>query len=152
MEACRLPRGGSLQHHRAQPGWDHAKGRKKSQIYWRERAAFSSCPVSHDIRSIVEAIELGNDQARLALDLFCYPLARAILGLAAGLERIDALIFTGGIGENSAVVRSITLEHLAILHPEIDQGWNERNGQHSNGRIIKEAGLACFVIQPMKSS
>ena len=102
--------------------------------------------VSHDIRSIVEAIELGNDQARLALDLFCYRLARAILGLAAGLERIDALIFTGGIGENSAVVRSKTLQHLAILHPDIDQAWNERNGQHSNGRITKEAGLACFVI------
>ena len=102
--------------------------------------------VSHDMRSVVEAIELGNHQARLALDLFCYRLARAILGLAAGLERVDALIFTGGIGENSAVVRSKTLEHLAILHPEIDQAWNERNGQHSNGRITKEAGLACFVI------
>jgi acetate kinase len=71
---------------------------------------------------------------------------RAILGLAAGLERIDALIFTGGIGENSAVVRLKTLQHLAILHPEIDQGWNERNGQDSNGSITKRAGLACFVI------
>ena len=102
--------------------------------------------VSHDMRSVVEAIESGNHQARLALDLFCYRLARAILGLAAGLERIDALIFTGGIGENSSVVRSKTLQHLAILHPEIDQGWNERNGQDSNGRITKGAGLACFVI------
>ena len=102
--------------------------------------------VSHDMRSVVEAIESGNHQARLALDLFCYRLARAILGLAAGLERIDALIFTGGIGENSSVVRSKTLQHLAILHPEIDQGWNERNGQDSDGRITKGAGLACFVI------
>jgi acetate kinase len=102
--------------------------------------------VSHDMRSVVEAVELGNHQARLALDLFCYRLARAILGLAAGLERVDALIFTGGIGENSAIVRSKTLEHLAILHPEIDQAWNERNGQDSNGRITKENGLACFVI------
>jgi acetate kinase len=102
--------------------------------------------VSHDVRSIVEAIKLGNDRARLALDLFCYRLARAILGLAAGLERIDALIFTGGIGENSVLVRSKTLEHLAILHPEVNQGWNERNGQDSNGRITQETGLACFVI------
>jgi acetate kinase len=102
--------------------------------------------VSHDMRSVIGAIESGNDQARLALDLFCYRLARAILGLAAGLERIDALIFTGGIGENSSVVRSKTLQHLATLHPEIDQGWNERNGQDSNGRITKGAGLACFVI------
>jgi acetate kinase len=102
--------------------------------------------VSHDMRSVIEAIELGNQQARLALDLFCYRLARAILGLAAGLERIDALIFTGGIGENSSVVRSKTLQHLAILHPEIDQGWNEQNGQDSNGRITKGVGLACFVI------
>jgi acetate kinase len=42
-----------------------------------------------------------------------------------------------GIGENSAVVRLKTLQDLAILHPEIDQGWNERNGQDSNGRITK---------------
>jgi acetate kinase len=102
--------------------------------------------VSHDMRSVIEAIKSDNHQARLALDLFCYRLARAILGLAAGLERIDALVFTGGIGENSSVVRSKTLQHLAILHPEIDQGWNERNGQDSNGRITKGAGLACFVI------
>jgi acetate kinase len=44
------------------------------------------------------------------------------------------------------VVRSKTLQHLAVLHPEIDQGWNERNGQDSNGRITKGTGLACFVI------
>jgi acetate kinase len=102
--------------------------------------------VSHDMRSVVEAIESGNDQARLALDLFCYRLARAVLGLAAGLERIDALIFTGGIRENSSIVRSKTLQHLALLHPEIDPGWNERNGKDSNGRITKGDGLACFVI------
>jgi acetate kinase len=102
--------------------------------------------VSHDMRSVLEAIESGNDQARLALDLFCYRLARAILGLAAGLERIDALVFTGGIGENSPVVRSKTVGHLAILRPQIDQGWNERNGRDSDGRITKETGLACFVI------
>jgi len=102
--------------------------------------------VSHDMRSVLEAIESGNDQARLAVELFCYRLARAILGLTAGLERIDALVFTGGIGENSPVVRSKTLEYLAILRPRIDQGWNERNGRDSGGRITKETGLACFVI------
>jgi acetate kinase len=98
------------------------------------------------MRSVLEAIESGNDHARLALELFCYRLARAILGLTAGLERIDALVFTGGIGENSPVVRSKTLDYLAILRPRIDQGWNERNGRDSGGRITKETGLACFVI------
>jgi acetate kinase len=102
--------------------------------------------VSHDMRSILQAMDSGNDRAQLAVDLFCYRLARALLGLAAGLERIDGLIFTGGIGENSANIRARVLKHLQILQPEIDEIWNERHGRESNGRITKETGVACFVI------
>ena len=56
------------------------------------------------MRSIVGAASEGNRRARLAVDLFCYRLARSLLGLIAALSSIDALIFTGGIGENSAAI------------------------------------------------
>jgi acetate kinase len=102
--------------------------------------------VSHDMRSILEAADSGNSQAQLAVDLFCYRLARALLGLAAGLESIDGLIFTGGIGENSAIIRARVLKHLQILRPEINEPWNQQHGREKDGRITQETGLACFVI------
>jgi acetate kinase len=102
--------------------------------------------VSQDMRSILQAVDAGNVRAELAVDLFCYRLARALLGLAAGLERVDGLIFTGGIGENSAVIRARVLKQLQILRPKINERWNEHHGRENDGRITEETGLACFVI------
>jgi acetate kinase len=120
--------------------------REITDILTRKSGLLGVSGVSQDMRSILQAIDSGNDRARLAVDLFCYRLARALLGLAAGLERIDGLIFTGGIGEHSAIIRTRTLKHLQILRPEINEGWNEQHGQESNGRITEETGLACFVV------
>jgi acetate kinase len=102
--------------------------------------------VSQDMRTVIGAADGGNKRARLAVDLFCYRLARSVLGLTAALSSIDALIFTGGIGENSAEVRALTLTHLAILHPELDQGLNEAHGKGADGRITSGLGLLCLVI------
>jgi acetate kinase len=88
----------------------------------------------------------GNKRARLAVDLLCYRLARTILGLAAALSSIDALIFTGGIGENNAAIRAQVLTHLTILHPEIDQKLNEAHGKGADGRITGRSGLLCLVV------
>jgi len=112
----------------------------------RESGLLGVSGVSHDMRSILQAADTGNATAKLAVDLFCYRLARALLGLAAGLERVDGLIFTGGIGENSAIIRARVLTHLQVLRPEINERWNEVHGQGNNGRITNETGLACFVI------
>ncbi len=101
---------------------------------------------SQDMRTILEAVNQGDGNARLAVELFCYRLARGLLGLTAGLERVDALVFTGGIGENSAFVRARTLEHLALLRPDLVPEWNEENGEPQNGRITREPGLVCLVI------
>jgi acetate kinase len=120
--------------------------REITDILTRKSGLLGVSGVSQDMRSILQAIDSGNDRARLAVDLFCYRLARALLGLAAGLERIDGLIFTGGIGEHSAIIRARTLKHLQILRPEINETWNEQHGQESNGRITEETGLACFVV------
>jgi acetate kinase len=117
-----------------------------TDLLTRESGLLGVSGVSHDMRSILQAMDTGNARAALAVDLFCYRLARALLGLAAGLERIDGLIFTGGIGENSAVIRARVLKHLRILRPEISERWNELHGRGNNGRITEETGLACFVV------
>jgi acetate kinase len=102
--------------------------------------------VSHDMRSVLAAAGQGNSRAQLSIALFCYRLARALLGLTAALSSIDALIFTGGIGENNPSIRAQVLTHLAILNPVIDSKLNEENGRESNGLISTESGLLCLVI------
>jgi acetate kinase len=65
--------------------------------------------LSNDMRTVEAAAAEGNERARLALEVFVHRLAKAIAGLVTSLERLDALVFTGGIGENSAVVRGQVL-------------------------------------------
>ena len=120
--------------------------REITDLLTRESGLLGVSGVSQDMRSIQQAIDAGNARAKLAVDVFCYRLARALLGLAAGLERVDGLIFTGGIGENSAIIRAGAIQHLQILRPVINQRWNEVHGRGNNGRITEETGLSCFVI------
>jgi acetate kinase len=115
-------------------------------ILTRKSGLLGVSGVSHDMRSVITAADEGNARAKLAIDLFCYRLGRAILGLASSLTSIDAVIFTGGVGENSAFIRSKVLSHLAILHPEIDPKLNDQNGKNSDGRITTGSGLLCLVI------
>jgi acetate kinase len=116
------------------------------EILTRKSGLLGVSGVSHDMRSVITAADDGNARAQLAIDLFCHRLGRAILGLAASLSSIDGVIFTGGVGENSAFIRDKVLSHLAILHPEIDPKLNEQHGKQSNGRISSGSGLLCLVI------
>jgi acetate kinase len=116
------------------------------EILTRKSGLLGVSGVGQDMRSVLAAADEGNERARLAIAMFCYRLARSILGLTASLSSIDALIFTGGIGENSAPVRARVLSHLAILHPELDQNLNENHGRGADGRITSRSGLLCLVI------
>ena len=80
--------------------------------------------LSNDMRTIETAAAGGNERARLAFDLFCYILAKAIAALVVPLGRLDALVFTGGIGENSVTVRERTVAHLGFLGLTIDPEAN----------------------------
>ena len=61
------------------------------------------------------------------------------------LPRIDALVFTGGIGENSRVVRKTVMENLALLGYQIDDARNEDNGKNS-GHIISKDGTPTAMV------
>jgi acetate kinase len=62
-------------------------------------------------------------------------LAKTIGALAVLLGRIDALVFTGGIGENSALIRHKTLARLSVFGFACDQGLNSEHGKNSGGLI-----------------
>jgi len=103
--------------------------------------------LSSDMRTLEAAELAGNDRARLAIDVFCHRLAKAILSMAASLDRIDSLVFTGGIGENSASVRARTLSQLKVLGLRCDPRLNACHGHDSNGRISSPASaILAFAI------
>jgi acetate kinase len=103
--------------------------------------------VSNDMRRLLELEAQGHERARLAVLVFCQRLAKGILGLCAGLGSLDALVFTGGIGENAARVRELTLERLAVLGAEVDSALNAGHGAGAGGRITAPTSrLPAFVV------
>ncbi len=85
--------------------------------------------ISSDFRDITAGCEEGNERALLAMDMFCYRLAKYIASYAVPLERIDAIVFTGGIGENSHIVRTKILELLTVF------GYPDRRREKQCGNI-----------------
>ena len=81
--------------------------------------------ISGDVREVRAAAEKGSERAKLALELFTHRLAATIAGLLPSLDRLDALVFTGGIGENDAVMRANTCAKLAFAGLGIDAAVNE---------------------------
>ncbi len=83
----------------------------------------------NDLREIIKRAEDGDKDASLALDIFCYRIKKYIGAYTVALGRVDAIVFTGGIGENSPLVRSKTCEGLeesigAILDEERNRDGN----------------------------
>ena len=101
---------------------------------------------SNDMRTLVNAMDAGDERAALAIEVFAYRLAKSILGLTAALTQLDAIVFTGGIGENSFKVRAKTLAHLRVLGVQIDPELNAQNGDAVTGCITKEGTLPCLVV------
>src|SRR6202035_4255567 len=91
--------------------------------------------VGNDMRAILSAAAGGNDRAQLALDVFVHRLAKAVAALVTSLDRLDALVFTGGIAERSAEVRSLVLARLGFLGLAEDPEANARSGGATGGRI-----------------
>jgi acetate kinase len=80
--------------------------------------------MSSDMREIVAAMKKGHARAKLAFDVFVHRLRKGIAAMAATLGGMDALIFTAGIGENSAEVREAACADFGYVGLELDPGKN----------------------------
>ncbi|MEG4817010.1 acetate kinase [Microcoleus sp. K5-D4] len=83
--------------------------------------------VSSDMRQIGDAIAQGNERAQLALDIYIHRLRAGIGAMLASLGGLDALIFTAGVGENSAVVRSAACEAFGFMGLKLDGEKNQQS-------------------------
>lgn len=96
----------------------------------RESGLLGLSRKSNDVRTLIEATAgEGPDaaRARLSLDVFCHRLAKHLGALSTNLTRVDALVFTGGIGEHAASVRAAACARLGALGIKLDSGKNARS-------------------------
>lgn len=97
---------------------------------------------SNDMREIVEAMDAGSERHSLAFRMFCHRVKRYVGGYAAVLGGLDAVVFTGGIGENAARVRAECLEGLGFLGLELDRKANE------GGKVRVSKGSVQALVIP----
>ena len=102
--------------------------------------------VSNDMRAVEAAAVQGDKRAQLALDVFVHRLAKAVAGLVTSLERLDALVFTAGIGENSPGVRGRVLGRLGFLGLTEDAEANAQHGRQTDGRISRPGPVQALVV------
>jgi acetate kinase len=85
--------------------------------------------VGSDFRDIEAAANSGNKRAALALEIFCYRVRYTIGQYAAAMGGVDAVVFTAGIGENSATIRKACVNGLEFMGIKLDEKKNETRGK-----------------------
>lgn len=97
-----------------------------------------------DFRDLLEKAQLGDQRAKLALELFVERIRHYLGAYAARLGRLDAVVFTGGIGENSQVLRQMVCENMEILGLSIDEDLNK--SKDNSPRKISRGVVPILVI------
>src|SRR4026209_9 len=96
---------------------------------------------------LAEAREHDDRRARLAIEIFCYRARKYIGSYLAAMNGAEAIVFTGGIGENSADIRDRICSELLWTGIELDAELNSKHGADKDGRISTEnSRVAVFVI------
>ncbi|TBR38154.1 acetate kinase [Marinomonas agarivorans] len=90
----------------------------------KESGLLGISELSNDCRTLEEAMNAGDERAKLALDMFCTRAAKNIVSVATSLTTLSHLVFTGGIGENSNYVRQNIVQNLSILGIQLDTKEN----------------------------
>lgn len=96
-----------------------------------------------DMREVLARAALGDEPAQLAREVYLHRLRAGIGAMAASLGGLDALVFTGGVGENSAEIRSLAVDGLAFLGLRIDE---QRNSQATEDADLTAAGAAASTL------
>ncbi len=87
--------------------------------------------VSSDFRDLAAAQESGNQYAKDALETYAYKVAKYIGAYAMGMQGLDALVFTAGVGENNVALRAKISEYLSIFDTKIDAVKNDVHGEEA---------------------
>lgn len=107
--------------------------------------------ISNDMRSLLEAEAAGHTEASRAINVFCFRAARELAALSCSLPSIDAVVFTGGIGEHAAVIRQRILAQWRSIRFCLSDDLNARHGD-DNGRISLPGTPLVMVVPTHEES
>ena len=102
--------------------------------------------LSSDMRELEAASANGDERAKMAIEIFVFRLAKYIAAMSVSLPRVDALIFTGGIGENAVSLRKKVLDRLAVLGYFPDEEANNQTVRGKAGIITNQQSKKAIVI------
>lgn len=100
-----------------------------NRIFNKESGILGVSGISNDNRDVVAAAKEGNERAKLALDMQRYQIIKFIGSYAAAMNGVDAIVFTGGIGENDRALRKDICASLTYLGAKMDEEKNEIGGE-----------------------
>jgi acetate kinase len=101
---------------------------------------------SNDMRNLVELSGGGDDQASLAIDIFAYRIKKYIGAYSAVLGRVDSVVFTGGIGENNAMIRGKICGGLEQIGCRLDDVRNNKGNANCAEISAKDSQVKVFII------
>jgi acetate kinase len=119
---------------------------KVSELLNKESGLLGISKLSNDCRTLEQQANEGNQQAKLALDMFIYRLVKYIGAYLAVVGPLDALVFTGGIGENSAYIRQNTINQLEHMGLKLDADKNLHMRFGESGLISDTQSKPIFAI------
>ena len=125
----------------------HMSIRQINSMLNKDSGLLGISELSNDCRTLEEHAALGHDGAILALNMFAYRLAKYIASMTVATGRLDALVFTGSIGENSASMRKRVMQHLGFLGVHVDDTLNQTmvGGQAGYINLVTDT-VASLVI------
>ena len=104
--------------------------------------------LSNDCRTLEEEAEKGHEGALLAIEIFCYRLAKYIASYLIATPSLDAIVFTGGIGENSSLIRETTMSYFAHLGVTLDEQKNLDARFGKGGEITSSSSSKTVFVVP----
>ncbi|WP_028777213.1 acetate/propionate family kinase [Shimazuella kribbensis] len=102
--------------------------------------------MSSDMREITQAMEEGNIQAKLAIDMYLYKLRKTIGSYIAAMNGVDILLFTAGVGENSSFVRQEVCDQLSFFGIEIDREKNNTRSKETREISTSNSKVKVLVV------
>ncbi len=103
--------------------------------------------LSSDLRDLTAAAEQGNEKARLALEILAYRVKKYVGSYIAVLGGVDAVVFTGGIGEHSPLIRGLVMENMEYCGAKFDAKKNEEYGS-GIGYLNTEDSAVKIIVLP----
>jgi len=119
---------------------------KADEILNKKSGVLGISGVSSDFRDIEEAANNGNERAQLALDVYVHYVKKYIGAYAAVMNGVDAIVFTAGLGENSASMRSSICKDMSYLGVELDEAKNNVRGKETD--VSKDGSKVRILLIP----